>query len=322
MESPVRQHRPLKHTPVLLQEALQALSVLAEGLYLDATVGAGGHAEEIASRLGAGRLIALDRDPHALALARQALSSFPNVSLHLANFTDLERVLDQERIGALDGALFDLGVSSMQLDQPERGFSFRAAGPLDMRMGLGAARTAADIVNGASEDELEGIIRAYGEERFSKRIAAAIVAHRHRQGALATTQQLADLVEKAVPAAARRHRSIHPATRTFQALRIAVNEELDALPVALEAAFRRLKPGGRLVVIAFHSLEDRLVKGFMKDKARGCTCPPGLPQCVCGKEPQARVYKLVRPLPAEVGQNPRARSARLRTLEKLTPENL
>ena len=307
----------MNHIPVLLREALQALSVV-DGIYLDATVGAGGHAGEIASRLSSGRLIGLDRDPHALELARQALLPCKNVSLHLANFTDLERVLDQEQIGALDGALFDLGVSSMQLDQPERGFSFRAEGFLDMRMGPDAPRTAADLVNHLDSTELEHIIRAYGEERFSRKIAQAIVAHRQRHGPMTTTKQLAQLIEDITPAAVRRGSKIHPATRTFQALRIAVNDELGAIPMALEAAFQRLKLGGRLVVIAFHSLEDRLVKEFMRGKATGCTCPPRLPQCVCGKKPQAKVFRLIKSSPDEIEKNPRSRSARLRALEKLS----
>ncbi len=308
----------MSHRPVLLDEAVRALNVRPDGVYLDATLGAGGHARAVLERLASGRLIGLDRDPHALALASSALQAFgTRFTAHLCNYARLGEMLRAEGITRLDGALFDLGASSMQFDQPERGFSFREDGPLDMRMGPDAPHTAAELLNRWDEAALARVLRDYGEERFAARIARAIVAQRERRGPLSRTRELADLIAGAIPAPARRKAKIHPATRAFQALRIAVNGELEAVPRGLEAAFAALAPGGRLAVIAFHSLEDRPVKRFMREKAQGCVCPPGLPVCACGRAPEARAFPLVKPSEAELAANPRARSARLRALERL-----
>lgn len=307
----------MSHVPVLLEETLEGLALQPAGVYLDATVGAGGHAQAIAERLVGGRLIGLDRDPQTLEATRRRLAPLEDkVCLRVANFVYLKRELQAEGVAALEGALFDLGVSSMQLGQAGRGFSFLTDGPLDMRMGPDAAQTAADLLNSITACELAKLIRDYGEERFAQRIAAAIVSYREHHGCLSHTVELARIIEAALPAPARRKASVHPATRTFQAIRIAVNDELNAILPALEDAFELLKPGGRLVVIAFHSLEDRLVKRFFKAKAQGCTCPPKLPQCVCGKTPQAKCFPLIRPSKDEVAHNPRARSARLRVAQK------
>lgn len=318
MERSFQQHRQLIHTPALLEETLDSLNVRPGGVYLDATVGAGGHAAAIAKRLKTGLLIGLDRDLQTLDQTRKTLAPFgEKIRLHQANFVQLQEILNQEAIAQIDGALFDLGVSSMQLDHPQRGFSFRRDGPLDMRMGSDAPRTAAQLIEQSSAAALEHIIRSYGEERFARRIAQAITQHRENHGPLSGTEALADLIANSIPAPARRKAKIHPATRTFQALRIAVNDELNAIPIALEAAFLRLRPDGRLVVISFHSLEDRLVKQFFREKAQGCTCPPGLPQCVCGKQPDAKLFPLIRPSERETKINPRVRSARLRVGLKL-----
>lgn len=307
----------MSHFPVLLQESLNALHIQPEGVYLDATVGAGGHTSAIAEQLTKGRVIGLDRDPETLASTCEKLKPFGDkVILRQANFVDLKQVLDEENIPALDGALFDLGVSSMQLDQAHRGFSFQQDGPLDMRMGPDASHTAAELIDELSQKELEHILRTYGEERFAKKISSEMVEQRPFQ----TTLQLAELIESVYPAKARRQSKIHPATRAFQALRIAINDELNIIPDALQAAFDCLNIGGRLVVIAFHSLEDRLVKQFFREKAQGCVCPPKLPQCVCGQMPKAKLSRLVKPSVEEVEQNPRSRSARLRALEKISDD--
>jgi len=304
------------HQPVLLDEVLNALHVDPAGSYVDATLGAGGHAAAVVARLTTGRLIGLDRDPQALKLAHKMLSG-ANVELHLSNFARLAQVLERAGVDKIDGALFDLGTSSMQLDQPQRGFSFRADGPLDMRMGPDAHLSAAQWLAQVSERELEAALRRFGEERFSGRIARAIVRYRNEQGNLSTTGELAHLVEVSIPHPARRKARIHPATRTFQAIRIAINDELAAIPAGLEAAFEHLKVGGTLVVIAFHSLEDRPVKQFFQRKSQGCTCPPGLPQCVCNKQAEVKRFPLVKPSDTEIERNPRARSARLRAGRKL-----
>lgn len=304
----------MSHFSVLLQESLDALHIQPEGVYLDATVGAGGHTSKIAEQLTTGRVIGLDRDPETLANTRERLKPFGDkVILRQSNFVNLKQVLKDESIASIDGALFDLGVSSMQLDQAHRGFSFQQDGPLDMRMGPDAVQTAAGLIDELSQKELEHILRTYGEERLAKKIAGEMVKQRPFQ----TTLQLAELIESVYPAKARRQSKIHPATRSFQALRIAVNDELNIIPDALQAAFDCLNIGGRLAVIAFHSLEDRLVKQFFRKKAQGCVCPPKLPQCVCGKTPQAALSRLVKPSEEEIEQNPRSRSARLRALEKI-----
>lgn len=294
----------LIHKPVLLQEVLDLLDVKPDGTYLDATVGSGGHAYEIAKRLHTGLLIGIDWDSEALECARERLEPFGDkVRLVQANFRDLEAVLDRLAIAQVDGLLFDLGLSSMLVDSPERGFSFRSDGPLDMRMDREHnSLTAAEIVNSYRREELIRILREYGEERWAPQIVNAIVAARKREP-LERTMQLAQLVAGAIPAPARRKMKIHPATRTFQALRIAVNDELENLRAGLEAGLRRLAPGGVVVVISFHSLEDRIVKRFLRAKADYGEAEPS---------------KLVRPAIGEITENPRARSAKLRAAWRAT----
>lgn len=305
------------HRPVMLQEVLRLLDPRPDGVYVDATVGAGGHAYEIAKRLepGRGLLIGLDWDEEMLAHAQARLAPFADrVRLLQRNFRELEAVLDELGISQVDGVLFDLGVSSLHFDRPERGFSFRHPGPLDMRMDRRRTVTAADLVNEASREELERIFKEYGEERWAGRIATAIVKARERRR-IETTDQLVEVILEALPASARRSR-IHPATRVFQALRIAVNEELENLKHGLEAAFRRLKPGGVLIVISFHSLEDRIVKRFFRERAGKRPQPLGLPPARDATK-EAELLGLFRPAPQEVAENPRARSAKLRALRKL-----
>ncbi|BDG60764.1 16S rRNA (cytosine(1402)-N(4))-methyltransferase RsmH [Caldinitratiruptor microaerophilus] len=313
-----------EHEPVLLAEVLEALAVRPGGRYVDCTVGGGGHSEAIARRLGPdGRLLALDRDPAALRAAGERLQPYADrVRLVRTRFSRLAEVVAEAGLDGVDGVLFDLGVSSPQVDDPGRGFSYRHEAPLDMRMDPDAPVTAADLVARLPEEELARILREYGEERFAARIARRIVAERERRP-IRTTLQLAELVREAIPAPARREPQ-HPARRTFQALRIAVNDELGELESALEAAVRVLRPGGRLVAIAFHSLEDRIVKQFIARLARGCECPPGTPVCICGKKPVLRpVGRQPRlPGPEEIRRNARARSARLRVAEKLGPEGV
>lgn len=307
------------HTPVLLAEALEILSPRPGGFYVDCTIGAGGHSAAI---LGAsapdGRVLGIDRDGDALRQARERLAPFgARVSLVHGNFRDLKAVLMQEDAPPPDGILLDLGVSSMQLDQGARGFSYRAEAPLDMRMDRSQGLTAADLVNSLPERELAEILAGYGEERWAARIAQCIVSARAREPIL-TTGRLAELVKEAIPAAARRQ-GPHPARRTFQALRIRVNDELGILERTLEDAVEVLRPGGRIAVISFHSLEDRIVKRTFACLGKDCICPPGLPACGCGHRRQLR--SLTRH-PLEAGEiertaNPRARSAKLRGAEKL-----
>jgi len=299
------------HKPVLLKEVIELLDIKPDGIYLDATVGGGGHAYEIAKRLQNGLLIGLDWDAQALEYARRCLKPFKDkVKLIQANFRDLEGVLEGLDIDQADGMLFDLGLSSIHLDTPQRGFSFRRDGPLDMRMDReNNSLTAAEIVNTYSRDELIKILKEYGEERWAPRIANVIIEAR-RQRPLETTCQLAELVTGAIPAAARRKMKIHPATRTFQALRIEVNDELENLRLSLEAGFRRLALGGMIVVISFHSLEDRIVKRFFYAKA-------GKGTYLGERLKEAELFKLVRPSSGEIAANPRARSAKLRVARKV-----
>jgi 16S rRNA (cytosine1402-N4)-methyltransferase len=305
---------PSAHLPVLLDEVMEWLGPVAPGLLVDVTVGLGGHSAELLGRFSGFRLLGLDRDPEAIERARRRLQPFSDrVRLVNRPFDQLRDLLeDTESPVAI---LADLGCSSLQLDTPDRGFSFLADGPLDMRMG-DVGGTAADLVNDAPEDELVRILRDYGEERRARRVARAIVRARG-QDRIVTTTELADLVRRAVGPSADRH--LHPATRSFQALRIAVNDELGQLERFVEPAVRALRPNGRLAVISFHSLEDRIVKHELRRLEGRCVCPPRIPECVCRPERIARVLtsKPVWPTAAEVARNPRARSARLRVAERV-----
>ena len=297
------------HVPVLVAQVVEAIAAVEPGLVLDATFGGGGHTRALLAAVPGLRVVAIDRDPDAAGAA----DGLERVSLHRADFRDLETVLAKEAADELDGAVFDLGVSSHQLDVGERGFSYRSPGPLDMRMGPDARFDADHLVNELAGSDLARIIRRFGEEQFAGRIADAVVAARP----VRDTAQLAEIIAGAMPARARDHG--HPARRTFQALRIAVNDELAALDPALDAALRLLRRGGRIAVISYHSLEDRIVKRRFAAGAVGCTCPPELPVCICGGTAELRLVprKAIRPSEAEVMANPRARSARLRVAEKL-----
>lgn len=301
------------HRPVLFEETLEALAIDPNGIYVDGTAGGGGHSHAIASRLQGGRLIALDQDPDAIAQASARLEGL-SATVVRSNFRYMDRVLRDLGIDNVDGVLLDIGVSSHQLDEPTRGFSYHADAPLDMRMSQEGV-TAADLLRDLTERELADIFFRFGEEKFSRQIARAIVRQRAVQP-LTTTTELAELVKAAVPAVARRDG--HPARRVFQALRIAVNAELDCLSEALDVAFSQLKVGGRLAVITFHSLEDRIVKQRFAEFCKGCICPPSFPVCVCGREPAGRLV-LRKPTEAserELADNPRSRSAKLRCIEK------
>ncbi len=306
------------HKSVLLDECLEALNIRPDGIYLDGTLGGAGHSYEIARRLTTGRLIGVDRDTVALQAASQRLAEFADrVTTVHSNFCEIDAILDGLNLTGVDGMLFDLGVSSPQLDDAQRGFSYMADAPLDMRMNRDDALTAADVVNTWPQEELRRILFEFGEERYAPLIAAAIV-RRREQRPIETTMELVDVIRSAMPGAALREKQ-HPAKRSFQAIRIAVNDELGSVDRMLQAALRRLNPGGRLAVITFHSLEDRIVKNAMQAAAKGCVCPPEFPVCVCGKKP---VVKLIsrKPIvsgPRELEENPRARSAKLRVCEKL-----
>ncbi len=305
------------HKPVLLEECLQALAIRPDGCYLDGTLGRAGHSLEILCRLTTGRLVGIDRDLAAIEAAGERLADFQDrVTLVHGNFRDLGRILRETGTGPLDGMLFDLGVSSPQLDEARRGFSYMQDAPLDMRMDESEALSAADIVNTWSQEELRRVLYEYGEERYAPRIAQAIVRWRGDRP-IETTGELVEVIRSAMPAAALREKQ-HPAKRSFQALRIAVNGELEALPPMLAAAADGLKPGARLAVITFHSLEDRIVKQTLRELATGCTCPPQFPVCVCGKKPRLKLItrKPVTPGPEELAENPRARSAKLRVAER------
>jgi len=308
---------PTDHVPVLAEEVRGLLDVRPGQTVIDATFGAGGHAALLASDLGGkGKFIAVDRDP----TVKPYFESFKRHSGVPARFLSGDFADVFERLGdnglRVDAILFDLGVSSMQLDRPERGFSYASDAPLDMRMDPSAEHSARDLVNGASERELTDIFRGYGEERYSRQIARAIV-RRRKEAPFERTGELVETIKGAIPAPARFGEG-HPARRVFQALRIAVNDELASLEVALPAALDTLRPGGRMAVISFHSLEDRIVKRFLRREEHGCTCPPDLPVCVCGREPSLRALnrKAIRPSREEVANNPRAGSARLRAAVK------
>jgi 16S rRNA (cytosine1402-N4)-methyltransferase len=303
------------HEPVMLDTVVDLFRPVPAGVIVDATLGGGGHARAVLRAHPQSRLVGIDRDPAAIDAARDHLADLSErVTLRHARFDALAHVLDELGIGLVSGVLFDLGVSSAQLDQPERGFSYRADAPLDMRMDADDDRTAADVVNTYPQDELARLFRDSGETRFARRIAAAVVAARP----VSTTAQLAEVVRNAIPAATRRSGG-HPARRAFQALRIEVNHELEILPHAIDAAIDRLAPGGRIVVLAYHSGEDRIVKERLRSAATGdCVCPPGLP-CVCGAQPTVRLLNrgARKPSADEIAQNRRAESARLRAAEKL-----
>ena len=306
------------HVPVLLEECLQALNIRPDGIYVDGTLGRAGHAREIAKRLTSGRLIGIDRDEQAIAESREILSDYADkVALVHADFRTLDAALDKAGVDKADGMLFDLGVSSPQLDDAQRGFSYMHDAPLDMRMDRSGALSAFDIVNGYTEEEIRRILFELGEERYAPRIAAAIVSRREKSE-IKTTFELVDVIRSAMPGQALREKQ-HPAKRSFQAIRIAVNDELGAVSDMLSCAPDRLAPGGRLAVITFHSLEDRIVKNAIASREHGCTCPPDFPVCVCGfvQTLKSVTKKPVRPSEKELAVNPRARSAKLRIAEKI-----
>lgn len=307
------------HRPVLLGECMEGLSIKPDGIYVDGTAGGAGHSSEIASRLSQnGRLIALDQDETAVKIATERLEVFGDrATVVRSNFRELESVCRLLGVDRIDGLLLDLGVSSYQLDTAERGFSYQADAPLDMRMDLRNPLTAEEVVNTYPEEDLKRILFEYGEEKFSSRIASAILRAREK-APIRTTGELVGIIKSAIPSAAREG-GHHPAKRSFQAIRIEVNAELDVIEPAIRSAANLLKPGGRIAVITFHSLEDRIVKQCFASLASGCTCPPDFPVCVCGKRPTVKVItrKPVLPSEKELEENPRSRSAKLRVAEKL-----
>jgi len=306
------------HKPVLLTECLEALAIRPDGIYIDGTLGRGGHAAEIARRLTTGRLIGIDQDETAIREAGEILAPFGDrVQLVHGNFRDFGDILDSLHIEQVDGMLFDLGVSSPQLDEGERGFSYMESAPLDMRMDRSAALSAWDVVNTWPEAKLRKILYGYGEERYAPRIAKAICAARG-EAPVETTGQLVEIIKSAMPGSALREKQ-HPAKRTFQAIRIAVNDELGAVADMLDTAIGRLAPSGRLAVISFHSLEDRLVKVAIAKGEKGCTCPRDFPICVCGFVPTLKAVnrKIITPTEEEIKNNPRARSAKLRVAQRI-----
>ncbi len=306
------------HKSVLLTESIEALNIRPDGIYVDGTLGGGGHSEQIAKRLTTGRLICIDRDERAIARASKRLEPLmERITIVHGNFRELGSILDRLNIEKTDGMLFDLGVSSPQLDETERGFSYMADAPLDMRMDETESLTAHEVVNTWAEERLKRILYDFGEERYAPRIAGAIVRRREEKP-IETTLELADIIRGAMPPAALREKQ-HPAKRSFQAIRIAVNDELEAVSDMLSVAADRLAPGGRLAVISSHSLEDRLVKDAIASREKGCTCPRDFPVCTCGfKQTLRSVYR--KPITAseeELNDNPRARSAKLRVAERV-----
>ena len=306
------------HRPVLLDECIEALNIRPDGVYLDGTLGRAGHSREIAKRLTTGRLICVDRDDAALEAAKDRLADWMDrVTLVHSNFDKVSDILRDLRLPGIDGMLFDLGVSSPQLDDGSRGFSYMADAPLDMRMDRSEGLTAYEVVNAWSQEELRRILFQYGEERYAPQIAGAILRHREDKP-IETTLELVDIIKGSMPAKALKEKQ-HPAKRSFQAIRIAVNDELASVERMIRGAVPRLNKGGRLAVITFHSLEDRIVKTGMAEFAKGCTCPPDFPVCVCGKTPDVKLVsrKPILPSDREIEENPRARSAKLRVCEKL-----
>lgn len=306
------------HVSVLLEECIEALNIRPDGVYVDGTLGGAGHSSQIAKRLTTGRLIGIDRDPVALKAAGERLAPYGDrVTLVHSNFCEIKKVLEDLGIEGVDGVLLDLGVSSPQLDDGARGFSYMADAPLDMRMNSEDALSAYDVVNTWSQEELKRILYDYGEERYAPRIAAAI-CNKRADKPIETTLELVDIIRSAMPAAALREKQ-HPAKRSFQAIRIAVNDELGSVEKVMEDAIPCLNPEGRLAIITFHSLEDRIVKNGMAAAAKGCTCPPEFPVCVCGKKPRVKLISR-KPIVSgeeELERNPRARSAKLRVCEKI-----
>ena len=307
-----------RHIPIMLGSVLEHLNIKPNGVYVDGTVGGAGHSVEILKRLtGNGRLIAIDQDRDAVETSRERLAAVSDrATVVKSNFVNFDIVLDDLGVGAVDGVLLDLGVSSYQFDQADRGFSYRFDAPLDMRMDQTQEETAADIVNGYSEEELVRILREYGEEPFARRIAANICKTREKKP-IRTTYELNELITSSIPASARRNGG-HPSKQTYQAIRIALNHELQVLEESIGQMIRRLSSGGRLCIITFHSLEDRIVKNAMRTAERPCICPPDFPVCVCGRLPQGRVItkKPIVPDADELKGNPRAKSAKLRVFEK------
>lgn len=310
---------PFTHIPVLYDEVLTWLQPKPAGVYCDGTLGGGGHSEGILRLTGGdAQLYGIDRDERAIAAASERLAKYPGFHALRGNFHDAKALLHEQNITAIDGALLDLGVSSPQLDEAERGFSYHEDAPLDMRMDTSSGQTAAELLNTASEAEIARILRDYAEEKWAARIAK-IICEKRAEKPLETTGDLVACVDAAIPKAVRRKDDGHPARRTFQAVRIAVNDELDPLDKALCDFVELLKPGGRLCVITFHSLEDRIVKRCFQRLQNPCTCPPSFPVCVCGKKPQVKVLTsgAVKPTREEIERNPRSHSAILRVCEKL-----
>ena len=306
------------HVSVLLDECIEGLNIKPDGIYVDGTLGGAGHSSQIAKRLTTGRLIGIDRDPVALKAAGERLAPYADrVTLEHSNFCEIAQVLEDLNIEGVDGILLDLGVSSPQLDDGSRGFSYMADAPLDMRMNSEDTLSAYDVVNSWSFEELKRILFDYGEERYAPKIASAICKKREEKP-IETTLELVDVIRSAMPAQALREKQ-HPAKRSFQAIRIAVNDELGSVEKVMKDAIPCLNHGGRLAVITFHSLEDRIVKTAMASAAKGCTCPPSFPVCVCGKKPQVQVItrKPIVSTDEELERNPRARSAKLRVCEKV-----
>ena len=306
------------HVSVLLQECIDGLAIKPDGIYVDGTLGGAGHSSQIAKRLTTGRLIGIDRDPVALKAAGERLKPYEDrVTLVHSNFCHMAQVLEDLNIPGVDGILLDLGVSSPQLDDGARGFSYMADAPLDMRMNSQDTLSAHEVVNTWPQEELKRILYTYGEERYAPQIAGAI-CRRRAEKPIETTLELVDIIRSAMPPAALREKQ-HPAKRSFQAIRIAVNDELGAVEKIMKDAVELLNPGGRLAIITFHSLEDRIVKNGMADAAKGCTCPPNFPVCVCGKKPKVKLIsrKPIISGEEELERNPRARSAKLRVCEKL-----
>jgi len=305
-----------EHSPVMLEECMEALNINPEGIYVDGTAGGGGHSSEIAKRLTSGKLISFDKDPDAVKAAGERLKEYKTAQVIRSDFAYVDRVLSEMGIEKIDGMLMDLGVSSYQIDNAERGFSYHNDGRLDMRMSK-EGLSAYDIVNGYEVRAIEKILWEYGEEKFARRIANNI-EKRRLEKPIETTFELVDIVKESIPAAARREGG-NPSKRTFQAIRIAVNSELNSLSEGLDRAFERLKPGGRIAVLTFHSLEDRIVKQKFADWCKGCVCPPDFPVCVCGRVPEGRLVnrKPIEASEEELLRNKRSKSAKLRAIEKI-----